>query len=85
MDAKITLSFSEEVIEKAKKYADQQNISLSRLTELLYRKLTSGHYTDLEELPVSAWVNELSEGQPEYKTKSAPRKKLKAAYFKSRK
>jgi hypothetical protein len=85
MDAKITLSFSEEVIEKAKKYADQQNISLSRLTELLYRKLTSGHYTDLEELPVSAWVNELSEGQPEYKTKLASRKKLKAAYFKSRK
>lgn len=84
MDAKITLSFSEEVIEKAKKFADKQNISLSRLTELLYSKLTSGHYTNLEELPISSWVNELSEGEAVYK-KTTPRKNLKAQYYKSRK
>lgn len=85
MDAKITLSFSEDVIEKAKKFADQQNISLSRLTELLYRKVTSGHYTNLEDLPISSWVNELAEGEAEYKTKPTGRKRLKAEYFKSRK
>ncbi len=85
MDAKITLSFSEDVIAKAKKFADQQNISLSRLTELLYRKLTSGHYTNLEELPVSSWVNELAEGEAEYKTKPSSRKKIKAEYYRSRK
>ncbi|MFZ6001401.1 MAG: hypothetical protein ACOYW3_12900, partial [Bacteroidota bacterium] len=62
-----------------------QNISLSRLTELLYRKLTSGHYENLEDLPVSSWVNELAEGEAQYKTKSTSRKAQKAEYFKSRK
>ena len=33
MNAKITLSFDEKIIEKAKEFAAQQNISLSRLTE----------------------------------------------------
>jgi hypothetical protein len=85
MDSKITLSFSEDVIEKAKKFADKQNISLSRLTELLYRKLTSGHYTNLEELPVSSWVNELAEGDAVYKTNKPTRKKLKTEFYKSKK
>lgn len=85
MDSKITLSFNEDVIEKAKKYADKQNISLSRLTELLYRKLTSGHYTHLEDLPVSAWVNELAEGEAVYKNKSSSRKALKNEFYKSKK
>jgi hypothetical protein len=85
MDAKITLSFNEDVIEKAKQFADKQNISLSRLTELLYRKLTSGHYINLEELPVASWVNELALGEAEYKTKPSSRKKLKAEFYKSRK
>lgn len=31
MDAKITLSFDKEVIGKAKKFADDHNISLSRM------------------------------------------------------
>ena len=85
MDAKITLSFSEEVIEKAKKFADKQNISLSRLTEFLYSKLTSGHYASLEDLPISSWVNEVSEGEAVYKTKTTSRKNLKSQYYKSRK
>jgi hypothetical protein len=33
MDAKITLSFDESVIKRAKPYAENNNISLSRLTE----------------------------------------------------
>ena len=84
MDAKITLSFDKEVIEKAKKFADRQNISLSRLTELLLSKVTSGHYSSLENLPVSAWVQEVAEGVAEYKTTTLSRKRLKADYFKSR-
>jgi len=40
MDAKITLRFEKDVIAKAKRFADSQNISLSRLTEFLYSKLT---------------------------------------------
>jgi hypothetical protein len=85
MDSKITLSFDEAVIEKAKKFADSQNISLSRLTEFLYRKITSGNYESLESLPVASWVNLLAEGETEYKTKSRTRKSMKREYFKSRK
>jgi hypothetical protein len=85
MDAKITLSFNEDIINKAKKFADSQNISLSRLTEFLYAQITSGNYKTLEELPVSSWVLELAEGQAEYKTRSKTRKALRAEYMKSRK
>jgi hypothetical protein len=79
------LSFNQEIIEKAKKFADTHNISLSRLTELIYQKITSGNYKSLEELPISDWVNEVSEGEAEYKTKPQTRKATKSAYFKSRK
>lgn len=85
MDSKITLSFDQGVIAKAKKFADSQNISLSRLTEFLYRKITSGEYENLESLPVADWVNLLAEGETEYKTKSRSRKTLKREYLKSRK
>jgi hypothetical protein len=40
MDAKITLSFDEAIITKAKRFADDNNISLSRLTEFLFSKVT---------------------------------------------
>ncbi len=85
MDAKITLSFDEKVIHKAKKFAEANNISLSRLTEYLYSKITHGQYQELEEIPVAEWVNNLAEGAVEYRTKSRPRKSLKKEYFKSRK
>lgn len=62
MDAKITLSFNEEVILKANQFAEKNNISLSCLMELVLRKITSGNYKNLEELPVSEWVNMVSEG-----------------------
>jgi hypothetical protein len=85
MDAKITLSFDEQVIHKAKKFAEANNISLSRLTEYLYSKITHGQYKQLEEIPVAEWVNSLAEGVVEYRTKSRSRKSLKKEYFKSRK
>lgn len=85
MDAKVTLSFNEEVIEKAKKFAESQNISLSRLTEFLYQKITSGNYKNLESLPVADWVNLLAEGETEYRTKARMRRSLKREYLKSRK
>ncbi len=85
MDTKITLSFDESVIGKAKKFADDQNISLSRLTEFLYSRMVSGHYKSLEDLPVADWVSRVAEGEAEYKTKPRGRKALKSEYFKSRK
>lgn len=85
MDAKITLSFDQSVIDKAKQFADTNNISLSRLTEFLYAKITSGHYKNLEELPISDWVSIVSEGNVEYQTKAKSRKNLKQEFYKSRK
>ena len=85
MDAKITLSFDEEVILKAKNFAEQRNISLSRLTEHLLRKITSGYHTDLEDLPVSDWVNMVSEGTVEYKTSKPSKKKMKEEFYASKK
>jgi hypothetical protein len=85
MDAKITLSFDEAIIEKAKQYAEANNISLSRLTEFLYSKITSGHYKNLEDLPISDWVSMVAEGNVEYQTKTKSRKALKQEFYKSRK
>ncbi|MBV9988436.1 MAG: hypothetical protein JO301_12215 [Chitinophagaceae bacterium] len=85
MDAKITLSFDEEVISKAKAFAEENNISLSRLTEYLYRNITSRHYPSLEALPLASWVSEVAEGQAEYITKPSTRGKQKQEFFKSKK
>jgi hypothetical protein len=85
MDAKITLSFDEAVIKKAKKYADANNISLSRLVEFLLKKITSSNYSSLEDYPISDWVSQVAEGQAEYKTKKRSRKETKESFYKSRK
>ena len=85
MDAKITLSFDEAVIKKAKNYAENNNISLSRLIEFLLSKVTSNSYQSLEDLPISDWVSMVAEGEVEYQTKTKKNKALKAEYFKSKK
>ena len=85
MDAKITLSFDESVILKAKKYAQKNNISLSRLTEFLLTKVTSNQYKSLEDLPISDWVNVVAKGGIEYLTKPRKNKDIKTEYFKSKK
>jgi len=85
MDAKITLSFDKEVIEKAKKFAESQNISLSRMMEFLLRQITNGNFTNLENLPVSDWVNQLAEGEAKYITKAKSRRSLKTEFRNSRK
>lgn len=79
MEAKLTLNFDQEVIEKAKEYAAANNISLSRLTEFLYRQITSGNYKTIEDFPVSDWVNQVAEGEATYKRRS--RNDLKGEYF----
>ena len=85
MDAKITLSFDETVIKKAKRYAENNNISLSRLTEFLLNKVSNNSYQSLEDFPIADWVSEVSEGEVEYQTKTKKNKDLKAEYFKSKK
>lgn len=86
MDNKITLSFDESVISKAKKYAERNNISLSRLIEFLLKKVTSNNYSSLEDFPISDWVQQVAEGEATYQTKTKrTRKEAKNEYFKSRK
>ncbi len=84
MDAKITLSFDKQIIEKAKRYAESQNISLSRLMEHLLDKITSKQYQSLEDFPVADWVNSVAEGKVEYI--SSPKKRSSIKYeYKNRK
>jgi hypothetical protein len=84
MDSKVTLSFNQEVINKAKKYASENNISLSRLIEYLLTKLTTNEYRSLEDLPIADWVNEVAEGQAIY-TINRNRKASKNKFFESKK
>ncbi len=85
MDAKITLSFNEAIANKAKRYAEKNNISLSRLVEFLLDKVTSSGYTSYEEFPVSDWVSQVAEGEATYQTKTRSRKSLKKEYYTSKK
>lgn len=85
MDTKITLSFNKEIIENAKQFAEMHNISLSRLTEYIFRQMTSRQYQNLEDLPISEWVSEVAEGKAVYERTPPSRKSLKSEYMKSRK
>lgn len=84
MDAKVTLSFDSEVIKEAKEFAASNNISLSRLTEFLYRQITSKNYQSLEDFPISDWVNQVAEEAAEYR-RATPRKKMKSEFFDAQK
>lgn len=79
MDTKLTLHFDRDIIEKAKTFAAENNTSLSRLTEFLYKKITTQHYQNLEEFPISDWVNQVAEGEAVYK--KSTRKSLKDEYL----
>jgi hypothetical protein len=84
MDTKVTLSFNDEVIARAKKYAADNNISLSRLIEFLLNKVTSDSYRSLEDFPIADWVNQVAEGEVTYQTKRT-RKASKKEFFESKK
>jgi len=83
MNTKLTLHFDREVINKAKAFAATNNISLSRLTEFLYRNITSGNYKTLAELPIADWVYRVAEGEPNYVKRS--KKETRKKYFNSKK
>lgn len=87
MDAKVTLSFDAEVIERAKILCEDLGISLSRFTEILYSKaLEFGRPASIEELPISAWVNAVAEDSSIYISSSKrSRKDIKKEFFESRK
>lgn len=60
MDTKLTLKLDQEVIEKAKLYASDKKLSLSRLIENYLNSLTSHQPTG--ELEISPFVKSLSSG-----------------------
>lgn len=86
MDAKVTLSFNKNTIEAAKKFADENGLSLSRLTEFLLNRAMAKPFNSLEDLPISDWVNVVSDGGVEYKTEASlqGRKKLKNEFYKAK-
>ena len=83
MDTKITLSFDKGVIENAKTFAKQHNISLSRLMEFLLRKINTGNYQTIEDFPVSEWVSQVSEGEVQYISQKRSRKSMKSEFYNS--
>lgn len=83
MDTKLTLSFDAAVAEKAKAFAEANNISLSRLVEFMLSKVTDKRYRSLDELPVSDWVNAVAEGEVKYIRKNAAAS-VKKEYLASR-
>lgn len=85
MDAKLTLSFDEAVVTKAKRYAEKNNISLSRLVEFLLQKVTAENPASLEDFPISNWVHMVSEGEVQYQTQKRGRKATRKAYYASKK
>ena len=86
MDAKLTLSFNQDVVSKAKKYAADNNISLSRLIEHLLTQVTATEYKSLEDYPIADWVAMVAEGDIIYKkTSKSSRKSLKDEFLSSKK
>ncbi len=85
MDAKVTLSFDEAVIRQAKKYAEKNNISLSRLVEFVLQRISASNFQSLEEFPIAEWVSKVAEGEAVYQSKRRNRKSSKAEYFNSKK
>lgn len=60
MDTKLTLKLNQEIIEKAKHYASEKKLSLSRLVENYLNALTSSEPKD--DLEISPFVKSLSSG-----------------------
>jgi len=52
MDSKLTLKFNERVIERAKQYAKENNISLSRMIESYLQAVTLNKSTKLKISPL---------------------------------
>ena len=66
MDAKLTLKLDKNVIEKAKIYAAQQELSLSKIIEAYFQVLTNKEKkVDSEEIKISSFVKSLSIGNGE--------------------
>jgi hypothetical protein len=62
MDTKLTLKLNQEIIEKAKIYAAQKKVSLSRIIENYLNSLTNDSEND-RSIEISPFVKSLSSGK----------------------
>jgi hypothetical protein len=62
MDTKLTLKLNQEIIEKAKIYASQKNVSLSRIIENYLNALTNNSENE-NSIAISPFVKSLSSGK----------------------
>lgn len=60
MDTKLTLKLNQDVIEKAKRYASDQQMSLSRIVEAYLQTLVSENTTD--EFEISPYIKSIATG-----------------------
>lgn len=61
MDTKLTLKLNQDVIEKAKQYASDKKMSLSRIVEFYFQSLTSEKKID--DFEISPFVRSISTGK----------------------
>lgn len=61
MDTKLTLKLNQEVIEKAKEYASDKKLSLSRIVEFYLQSLTREYKKD--DFEISPFVKSISTGK----------------------
>lgn len=61
MDTKLTLKLNQEIIEKAKKYASDKKLSLSRIVEFYLQSLTRENKED--DFEISPFVKSISTGK----------------------
>ena len=69
MDAKLTLSLNKEIIDRAKKYAKANKISLSRLIEFYLASLVSKNEKDIEITPLVESLGGVMELPEDYNLK----------------
>jgi len=62
MDTKLTLKLNQEVIEKAKMYASQKKVSLSRIIENYLHSLTTDSHDD-SAVEISPFVKSMRSGK----------------------
>jgi len=61
MDTKLTLKLNKDIIEKAKQYASDKKISLSRLIEFYLQSITAESESD--DFEISPYVKSISSGK----------------------
>lgn len=81
MKAKITLQIDEEVIANSKEIAKSLNLPISKFAEQILRRFTTARYRSIEEMPVSDWVNIVSDGEVQYLREPRTSKQLKDEYY----